>query len=33
MEQIAREPWSPLYGEDVGALREALARVRFLLAA
>jgi hypothetical protein len=33
LEQIAREPWSPLYGEDVGALREALARVRFLLSA
>ena len=32
-EQIAREPWSPLYGQDARALREALSRARFLLAA
>jgi hypothetical protein len=31
-EQVAREPWSPLYGQDTRALREALARARFLLA-
>jgi hypothetical protein len=30
-EQVAREPWSPMYGQDARALREALARVRFQL--
>jgi hypothetical protein len=33
LEQLAYEPWSPLFGEDVRATREALSRVRFLLAA
>jgi hypothetical protein len=33
LEQLACEPWSPLFGEDARALREALSRVRFLLAA
>jgi hypothetical protein len=32
LEQIACEPWSPLFGDDAEALQEALARVRFLLA-
>ena len=33
VEQIAREPWSPLYGHDARALREALSRARILMAA
>ena len=30
LELLVTEPWSPLYGDDPRALREALARVRFL---
>ena len=30
LQLLATEPWSPLYGDDARALREALARVRFL---
>ena len=33
LEQLASEPWSPLFDDDVQAVREALSRVRFLLAA
>jgi hypothetical protein len=32
-EQIAREPWSPLYGRDTRALREACSRARYLSSA
>lgn len=32
LEQLSYEPWSPLFGQDAQALREALSRVRFLLA-
>jgi hypothetical protein len=32
-EQIAHEPWSPLYGQDTRALREACSRARFLSSA
>ena len=32
LELLATEPWSPLYGDDPRALREALSRVRFLAA-
>jgi hypothetical protein len=32
-EQIARESWSPLYGQDTRALREACSRARYLSAA
>jgi hypothetical protein len=33
LEQLVSEPWSPLFGDDIEALRQALSRVRFLLAA
>ena len=33
VEQIACEPWSPLFGQDERALREVLCRARFLLSA
>jgi hypothetical protein len=32
-EQIAREPWSPLYGQDTRALWEACSRARYLSSA